>query len=134
MVKKLEISCCLDDMALLKFHWNMVQTFSRNVWRDFRLPVSALETVTRKFNGKFTAKTHFTIGHFMSPLPIVSPYIIWKVFGPHAGEMWTKSYGPNHTKFCAFDKKWSTIFDKVLKPFWKTFPWLKQLFAAKISN
>ena len=27
-----------------------------------------------------------------------------------------------------FDKKWSTIFDKALKPFWKMFLWLKQLF------
>ena len=31
-----------------------------------------------------------------------------------------------------FDKKWSTIFDKVLMPFWKMFLWLKQLFDAKL--
>ena len=31
--------------------------FLRNIWRDFRLPMSALATVARKsFNGKFTAK------------------------------------------------------------------------------
>ena len=57
------------------------------------------------------------------------------VCGPHAGEMWTKLYGPNHTKFCAFltkKKKWLTIFDKVLTPFWKTFLLLKQLFDVKI--
>ena len=29
-------------------------------------------------------------------------------------------------------KKWLTIFDKVLTPFFKTFLWLKQLFDAKI--
>ena len=29
-----------------------------------------------------------------------------------------------------FDKKWLTIFDKVLTPFWKTFLWLKQMFAS----
>ena len=34
--------------------------------------------------------------------------------------------------FELFDKKWLTIFDKVLTPFWKTFLWLKQLFDAKI--
>ena len=31
-----------------------------------------------------------------------------------------------------FDKKWLTIFDKVLTPFWMTFLWLKQLFDAKL--
>ena len=38
----------------------------RNVWRDFRLSMSATETVARKiFNCKFTAKIDFLIGHFM---------------------------------------------------------------------
>ena len=119
----------------------MVQTFLRSVGRDFRLPMSALETVARKsFDGKFTAKIDFPIGHSMLPLLMLtleeySLSIIWQVglFGPHAGEIWTKSYGPNHTKFCAFwQKKWLTIFDKVLTPCWKTFLWLKQLFDAKI--
>ena len=31
-----------------------------------------------------------------------------------------------------FFKKWLSIFDKVLTPFWKTFLGLKQLFDAKI--
>ena len=34
--------------------------------------------------------------------------------------------------FVLFDKKWLTIFDIVLTPFWKTFLWLKQLFDVKI--
>ena len=34
--------------------------------------------------------------------------------------------------FELFDKKWLTIFDKVLTPFWKMFLWLKQLFDAKL--
>ena len=34
--------------------------------------------------------------------------------------------------FELFDKKWLTIFDKVLTPFWKKFQWLKQLFDAKL--
>ena len=68
-VKKLKILCSLDHTILFKFHFHMVQTFLRNVWRDFRLPMSALETVARKsFNGKFTAKIEFPIGHFMLPL------------------------------------------------------------------
>ena len=32
--------------------------------------------------------------------------------------------------FAFWQKKWLTIFDKVLTPFWKTFLWLKQLFDA----
>ena len=47
--------------------------------------------------------------------------------------IWTQSYGPNHTKCCAFWQKWLTIFDIVLTPFWKTFLCLKQVFDAKIS-
>ena len=43
--------------------------FSRNVWRDYRLPMSALATVAGKsFNGKFTAKIDFPIGYVMLPL------------------------------------------------------------------
>ena len=39
--------------------------FSRNVCRDFRLPMSALATVAWKsFNGKFAAKIDFPIGAF----------------------------------------------------------------------
>ena len=34
--------------------------------------------------------------------------------------------------FELFDKKWLTIFDKVLTPFWKTFLYLKQLFDAEL--
>ena len=34
-----------------------------------RLPVSAFATIVRtSFNGKFAAKNHFLIGHFMLPL------------------------------------------------------------------
>ena len=38
---------------------------------------------------------------------------------------------PTKQNFELFDKKWLTIFDNVLTPFWKTFLWLKQLFDAK---
>ena len=53
-VKKLKTSCSSDHTILFNFHWHVVQTFLRNVWRDFRLPMSALATLARKsFKGKF---------------------------------------------------------------------------------
>ena len=62
-------------------------------------------------------------------------YIPLKTFVPHASEIWTKSYGPNYTQiFSILTKNWGfkIIFDKALTPFWKTFPWLKQLLKAKL--
>ena len=50
----------------------------------------------------------------------VSLYIIWYVFGPHTGEIWTKSYGPKCTKLRGFGqnpKFFKTILDKELTPF-----------------
>ena len=57
---------------------------SNNVWRDFRLSVSAIATVARKsFNGKFSAKIefrpdilcyHYRRWHRKSKIP---PYIVW---------------------------------------------------------
>ena len=79
----------------------MVQLFLRNVWKDLKLPMSALATVTRKrFKGKFTAKKKkdFSLGYFMVRKSKVSPYTILFIFGPHAGEILTKSYGGNYTK------------------------------------
>ena len=63
----------------------------------------------------------FPIRHTMLPLLMltmevyqkVSPYIIWKVIGTHAGEIWTKSYGPNYTKF------W-TFWQKMVNNFWQS--------------
>ena len=65
-MKKLKISCSLNHTILFKFHNG---SFLRNVWRDLRLPMSALATVVRKsFDGKFTAKIDFLIGNFMLSL------------------------------------------------------------------
>ena len=51
----------------------MVQTFLRHVWRDFRLPMSALATVAHwSFNGKFTAKIDVPIGDFILPLLVLT--------------------------------------------------------------
>ena len=71
-----------------------------------------------------------------APFPLqkskASPYIIWWVFGPHAGEFEQNRMVQTIQNFVLFDKKWLTIIDKVLAPFWKTFLWLKQLFDAKL--
>ena len=39
-----------------------------------------------------------------------SSYIIWYVFGPRAGENWTKSYGPDYTNFRALWPKMANHF------------------------
>ena len=49
---------------LVKFEWNRIvgtiKYFKRNVWRDFRLPLSALATVARKsFKGQIYCKNWF---------------------------------------------------------------------------
>ena len=115
--------------------------FLRNVWKDFRLPMSALPTVAGKsFNSKFTAKIDFPIGYILC-------YHCWcwhwksikslhTLFGKYLDHMLVK-FEQNRMvqtvqNFELFDKKWLTIFDKVLTPFWKTFLWLKQLFDAKL--
>ena len=45
-VKKLKILFSLDHLILLKFHQHVVQYLSNNVWRDFRLLMSASAMVT----------------------------------------------------------------------------------------
>ena len=42
---KLKSLSSSDRTILFQFHHQVVQTFLRNVWRDFRLPISALATV-----------------------------------------------------------------------------------------
>ena len=67
---------------------------SNNVWRDFRLPMSALATVAGKnFNGKFTAKIDFSDRVFYITLGDAD------IGSENAVEIGTKSYGPNYTKF-----------------------------------
>ena len=47
--------------------------FKECIWRDFRLPMSALAMVAQKsFNGKFIAKIDFPIRHFMLPLLLLT--------------------------------------------------------------
>ena len=61
----------------VRFALNFASMYSKyvsnNVWSYFRLSVSVFATVARKiFNGKFTAKIDFPIGHFMLPLPTMA--------------------------------------------------------------
>ena len=59
-VKKLKISCSLDHTVLIKFHYHVVQIFFlSNVWRDFRLLMSALATVALRVF--FARAFYFTI-------------------------------------------------------------------------
>ena len=111
---------------------------SNNVWRDIRLPMSAIETVAGKsLTLNLLQKLIFRSGI------LYMYYHCW---------CWHWSLKSLHTLFkkkwlTIFDKvltiadadievwslsihylkrKWLTIFDKVLTPFWKTFLWLKQ--------
>ena len=73
--------CCQKAQNFVEFgSYNFAQISpggGRNIlygslWRDFRLPTSALATVAQKVsNGKFTAKIDFPIGYFILPLPKV---------------------------------------------------------------
>ena len=101
--------------------------------------MSTLATVARKsYNGKFTAKNDFPIGHFyvaIADADIGSLKSLHTLFDTYLDQMLVK-FEQNRIlrtiqNFGLFDKKWLT-FDKVLTPFWKTFRWLKQLFDAKL--
>ena len=99
--------------------------FLRNVWRDFRLPMSALATVGIVLMENLLQKWIFRAGiwcyhcwcwHWKFK---VSPYIIWQVFGPHAGVIWKKIVWSETHKICAFWQKmvnnfWQTV-DAILK-------------------
>ena len=87
-----------------------------------------IATVAQKsFNGKFTIKIDFLIGHFTLPLLTLTLEVqslsihylisIWT----HAGEIEQNRIVGNTQNFELFDKKWLTIFEIVLTPFWKTF-------------
>ena len=124
---KFHVVC--DHTILFKFTSIWYKHFLKNVWRDFRLLISALATEAQKsFNGKFTAKTDFLIGHFyvtIADTDIGSLKSFHTLFDKYLDHMLVKFEqnrmvrtigGPK--KFVLFDKKWLTTFDKVLTPFW----------------
>ena len=95
--------------------------------------MSALATVARNnFNGKFTEKIDFPIGHFMLPLLMLTLKVSHILFDKYLDHMLVKFEQNRMVRtihnFELLDqkkkkkkKKWLTIFDKVFTPFWKTF-------------
>ena len=70
----------------------------RNVWRDFRLPISVLAMEARKmFNGKLSAKIDFLIGHFYvyADTDIESLKSLHKLFDKYLDHMLMK-FEQNH--------------------------------------
>ena len=72
--RKIQILYISDQSTLVyRFCSNFASMWSKyisnTVWKKLRLMVSAFPTVERNsFNGKFTVKVDFPIGHFMLPL------------------------------------------------------------------
>ena len=96
--------------------------------------MSALVTVARKsFNFIINRKNWFSTRVFyitIADAEIGSLKSLYTLFDEYLDHTLVK-FGQNHMvrtlqNFELFDKKWLTIFDKVLTPFWKTFLWLKQ--------
>ena len=59
----------MDRKILFKFHQYVVKILIYNVWRDLRLPISTLATLTvESFNGKFTAEIDLPVGYFILTL------------------------------------------------------------------
>ena len=97
--------------------------------------MSALATVVRKsFNGKFTAKIWFSDQAFYVTIAdadtggLKSLHTLFDKYLDHMlVEFEQNSMVQTTQNFVLFDKKWLTIFDKELMPFWKMSLWLKQL-------
>ena len=92
--------------------------------------MSALATVVQKsFNIKFTAKIDFCDRTFyvtIADADIGSLKSLHTLFDKYLDHMlvnlnkilWSEPY----KMLCFLTRKWLTAFDKVLTPFWKTFP------------
>ena len=139
LVKKLEISCSLDYTILFKFHWQVVQAFCKEFMdRLYTSSVRVNNGSTDVLNDNLL-KNDFPIGHFMLPLLMLTLSLksLHTLFGMYLDHMLVE-FDQNRTvrtiqNFELFDKKWLTIFDKVLTPFWKTFLGLNQLSDSKLS-
>ena len=124
-VEKLKISCSLDHTIFFSNFTSMRYKHSlRNVWRDFRLLMSALATVAGKsFNGKFTPKIDFPIRYFMLSLLILTLKVL-SLSIHYLISIWTTNLKFEQNRmvrtiqdFDLFDKKWLNIFDKAWTPF-----------------
>ena len=76
----------------------------------------------------------YPIGKSIFTVNLPLPKSLHTLFGPHPGEIWTKSYGPKCKSFELLAKKnlFKTIFDKEFTPFCKTFLLLKILSKGKL--
>ena len=113
------------------------------MWRDYRLLISALATVAGKSsNCKFTAKIDFRSGKYyvtiadtdiesVSPLRTLFDKYLYHMLVKFEQNRMVRTI-QNFELFNKKKKKWLTIFDKVLTPFWKMFLSLKHLFDAKL--
>ena len=95
----------------------MVQTFLRNVWKGFKLPMSASATVARKsFNAIFVAKVDFPFRHFMLPFLMLT-LEVHTLFDKYLDHKLVKFQQNRMVQtiqnFVLFDKKYLTIFDSV---------------------
>ena len=94
---------------------------SNNVWRDFRLPMSALATVGgESFDSKFTAKTDFLIGYLyitIADADIGSLKSLHTLFGEYLDHMLVKF---EQNRIVRTIQNFE-LFDEVLTPFWKLF-------------
>ena len=105
---------------------------SNNVQRDFRLPKSESVMATYKISHR---KINFCTEFAIKTLPCyhckywqrkskISSYIIWYLFGLHAGEIWSKSYGLKCTNCGACWQKTGflkIVFDKCWRNFARRF-------------
>ena len=89
-VKKLKILWSLDHTTLFKLHQHVVQILSRNVWKDFRLPISASAIV---YSIKYPIRTSIFAVNLALKLPrvTVADANIGSLKFPHAGEIWTNT-------------------------------------------
>ena len=117
--KKLKIRVVWTKQFCSNFTSMWSKYLSNNVWRDLRLPMSALAIAGESLNTKFAAKIDFPIGHFMLPLPMLT-LEVWSPSIHYLVSIWStywwnlnKSYGPNYTKFWAF-------WQKMVNHFWQS--------------
>ena len=89
-----------------RFGSNFASMWSKYV--SYNVSVSICNVSMEGFNGKLTAKIDFILCHHYwswNWKSQVFSYIIWLVFGPHAGEIWTNSYGTKYTNILRFLEK-----------------------------
>ena len=128
-VKKLKFFVVLTIRFRSYFTSMWYKQFLTNVCSDFRLLMSALAAVAGKsFNSNFYCKNLFSHRVFyitIADADIGSLKFLHTLFDKYLDHMLVK-FDQNRMvgtvqNFDLFDKKWLTIFDKGLMPFWRCF-------------